>query len=166
MIKDGALGTSLAIKHWILRLQLYRLAAWLYEGYRFIAQPSAHGALVALWHQKQILLISASYRRELSLPGGWINKGESARQAAQRELVEELSLEVEERELGKPWTFSERTNRGSNTVSIFSIELKERPTIQVDGLEILDWIWLTEAEALKRPITGHLCAYLLRQRVP
>lgn len=77
------------------------------------------------------------------MPDDWINKGESAGQAAQRELIEELGLKVEERELGRPWTFSERTNRGSKTVSIFSIELKERPTIQVDGLEILDWIWLT-----------------------
>ena len=61
------------MKRWILRLRLYRLAAWLYETYRLIAKPRTHGALVALWHQGQVLLVAASYRRELSLPGGWIN---------------------------------------------------------------------------------------------
>ena len=76
------------MKRWILRLRLYRLAAWLYETYRLIAKPRTHGALVALWHQRQVLLVEASYRRELSLPGGWINRNETARMAAQRELAE------------------------------------------------------------------------------
>jgi len=131
-----------------------------------IAKPRTHGALVALWHQEQVLLVAASYRRELSLPGGWISRGETARRAAQRELAEELGLQVEERQLGEPWDFTERSARGVNTVTIFSVELAERPTLQVDGLEILRCLWLTRAEALERPITGHLRAYLLGQREP
>lgn len=83
------------MKRWILRLRLYRLAAWLYETYRLIAKPRTQGALVALWHQGRVLLVAASYRRELSLPGGWINRGETARLAAQRELAEELALQVD-----------------------------------------------------------------------
>ena len=152
------------MKHWILRLQLYRLAACLYESYRLIVKPSTHGALVAVWHQEQVLLVAASYRRELSLPGGWINRGETPRRAAQRELAEELGLQVEEGQLGEPWTLRERSARGVNTVTIFSVELAERPTLQVDGLEILDYMWLTRAETMERPITGHLRAYLLQQR--
>ena len=151
------------MKRWILRLRLYRLAAWLYETYRLIAKPSTHGALVALWHQEQLLLVAASYRRELSLPGGWINRGEAPPTAAKRELAEELGLQVEDRQLGQPWDFTERSASGVNTVSIFSVELKQRPTLQVDGLEILQCLWLTRAEALESPITGHLRAYLLRQ---
>ena len=57
--------------------------------------------------------------------------------AAQRELAEELGFQVEERQLGEPWSFTERSAHGVNTVTIFSVELAERPTLQVDGLEIL-----------------------------
>ena len=81
------------MKRRILRLRLYRLAAWLYESYRLVAKPHAQGALVALWHRGQVLLVEASFRRELSLPGGWINRAETARMAAQRELAEELVME-------------------------------------------------------------------------
>ena len=154
------------MKRWILRLRLYRLAAWLYETYRLIAKPRTHGALVALWHQRQVLLVAASYRNELSLPGGWINRGETARMAAQRELAEELGLQVEANELGEPWAFTERSARGVNTVTIFSVELAERPRLQVDGLEILSCLWLTRAEALEHAITGHLRAYLLGKPNP
>lgn len=154
------------MKRWILRLRLYRLAAWLYETYRLIAKPRTHGALVALWHQRQVLLVATSYRRELSLPGGWINRGETARMAGQRELAEELGLQVDASELGEPWAFTERSARGVNTVTIFSMELAERPTLEVDGLEILRCLWLTRAEALERPITGHLRAYLLGKPDP
>ena len=140
------------MKRWIQRLRLYRLAAWLHETYRLIAKPRTHGALVALWHQGQVLLVATSYRRELSLPGGWINRGETVHMAAQREL-------------GEPWALTERSARGVNTVTIFSVELTVRPTLQVDGLEILNYLWLTSAEALEHPITGHLHAYLLEQLV-
>ena len=154
------------MKRWILRLRLYRLAAWLYETYRLIAKPRTHGALVALWHQRQVLLVAASYRRELSLPGGWINRGETARMAAQRELAEELGLQVEANALGEPWAFTEHSAGGVNTVTIFTAELAVRPMLKVDGLEILSCLWLTRTEALEHPITGHLRAYLLEQPDP
>ena len=151
------------MKRWILRLRLYRFAAWLYETYRLIAKPSTQGALVALWHQQQVLLVQASYRHELSLPGGWISRGETARMAAQRELAEELCLHLQDCELGEPWAFTERSVRGINTVTIFSVGLAKRPVVQVDGLEILDCLWLSRTDALNYPITEHLRAYLLQR---
>lgn len=154
------------MKRLILRLRLYRLAAWLYETYRLLAKPRTHGALVALWCQGRLLLVRASYRRELSLPGGWINRGETAQQAAQRELQEELGLQVRLDQLGEPWSFTERSKRGENTVRIFALQLAEEPALTVDGLEILGWAWLTPAEALAQPITGHLREYLLQLPTP
>ena len=51
-----------------------------------------------------------------------------------------------------------------NTVTIFSVELTERPAVPVDGLEILSCLWLGRAaEALEHPITGNLRAYLHEQ---
>lgn len=154
------------MKRWILRLRLYRLAAWLYESYRLLARPRTQGALVAVWCQGLLLLVRASYRRELSLPGGGIQRRETALQAARRELREELGLEVEPSELGKPWVITERTRRGENTVWIFGLGLAERPALEADGLEILGWEWLTAGEALQRPLLGHLRQYLLQRASP
>ena len=75
------------MKSWILRLRLYGLAAWLYETCKLIAKPRTHGALVALWLQGQMLLVAASYRRELSIPGA----GSTA--AQQRALLRSASLQ-------------------------------------------------------------------------
>ena len=68
--------------------------------------------------------------------------------------------------MGKSWAFTERLAHGVNIVTIFSVELDELPTLQVDGLEILSCLWLTRAEALEQSITGHLRAYLLEKPEP
>lgn len=129
--RHGGVETCSSMKLWILRLRLYRLAAWLYETYRLIAKPCTQGSLVALWHQGRVLLVAATYRRELSLSGGWIKRRESAQRPAQRELAEELGLHVQEAQLSEPWAFGEHSARGVNTVWIFAMELAEHPVLEV-----------------------------------
>ncbi|WP_381797737.1 NUDIX hydrolase [Streptomyces niveus] len=46
-------------------------------------------ALVALWHADRVLMVFDRFRRRWELPGGCIEEGESPRQAAARELLEE-----------------------------------------------------------------------------
>jgi 8-oxo-dGTP pyrophosphatase MutT (NUDIX family) len=155
-----------ALKKLIGRLRLYSLAAGLYEAYRRVLRPHTHGALVALWHGQQLLLVQASYRHSLSLPGGGLAAGESARQAAVRELAEELGLRVAPQELGTPWGVSELTRGGRNTVWIFPLTLGEEkalgepPALQPDGLEIVACHWLSREQALERPLLSHLRDYL------
>lgn len=50
-------------------------------------------ALVALWHAGRVLMVFDRYRRTWELPGGHIETGESPRQAAARELLEESGQE-------------------------------------------------------------------------
>lgn len=156
----GPVGTRL--KRLIARLRLYRLAALAYEGWRRLARPHTHGALVAIWHGPELLLVESSYRRGWSLPGGRIGKGETARQAAVRELAEEVGLRVRAEQLLEPWQICERGPGGLNTVTIFSLPLRTRPELEVDGLEIVAGHWLSREQALARELPGHLRAYLLR----
>jgi 8-oxo-dGTP pyrophosphatase MutT (NUDIX family) len=102
----GPVGTQL--KRLIARLRLYRLAALAYEGWRRLARPHTHGALVAIWHGPELLLVESSFRRSWSLPGGGIGKGETARQAAVRELAEEVGLRARAEQLLEPWQICER----------------------------------------------------------
>ncbi|MGB5135669.1 MAG: NUDIX hydrolase [Prochlorococcaceae cyanobacterium] len=149
------------LKKAVARLGLYRLASAVYELYRVVARPHTHGALVAIWHRQRLLLVQASYRRSLSLPGGGIERGETPRQTAVRELAEELGLRVAPEELQSPWRITETSARGRNTVTILAWQADRRPEIRVDGLEIRACQWLTREEALTRPLVSHVREYLL-----
>jgi 8-oxo-dGTP pyrophosphatase MutT (NUDIX family) len=144
----------------VARLRLYRLAAGLYESYRLVARPHTHGALVAIWWGERFLLVQSSYRRSLSLPGGGLEAGETALQAAVRELAEELDLVVVPEQLGEPWTITERSKRGRNTVTILALPVVDQPAIGIDNLEIVGVQWVTREEALALEITSHLREYL------
>jgi len=150
------------LKTVVARLRLYRLAAWVYETYRLVARPHSHGALVAIWWGERLLLVQSRYRNRLSLPGGDLDAGETAKQAAVRELAEELDLVVEPEQLGDAWTITERSKRGSNTVTILAWHVADQPAIRIDNQEILGCRWVTRAEALDLPITRHLREYLQR----
>ena len=78
-------------------------------------KPRTRGALVALWYQGRVLLVQASYRHELSLPGGWIDRGEAPEQAARRELFEELVVELPLARFVQPWVLCERSPLSINS---------------------------------------------------
>lgn len=147
----------------VAKLRLYRLAACLYETYRLVARPHTHGALVAIWWDQRLLLVQASYRNTLSLPGGGLEAGETPRQAAVRELSEELGIAVSAEQLLDPWQISEVSARGRNTLTIYALRAERKPAIRLDGLEIVRYHWLTLHEAQARPITSHLRDYLSQQ---
>lgn len=149
------------VKRLITRLRVYRLAAAFYAVYRLVLRPHTHGALVALWHGGRVLLVQASYRRQLSLPGGGIGRGETARAAAVRELAEELGIRVDPAALLDPWQITEASAGGQNTVTIFRVVLDQAPALEPDGLEIVACHWLSREEVLQHQITSHLRAYLL-----
>ncbi|MCT0208292.1 NUDIX domain-containing protein [Synechococcus sp. CS-1332] len=152
------------LKRLIGRLRLYWLAARLYESWQLLARPHTHGALVAIWHQQRLLLVQASYRRSLSLPGGGLKRRETAQQAAVRELAEELGLRVTSGELVDPWQITESSARGKNTVTIFTLREAREPAIRLDGLELVGAHWLTTEEALTRPLVSHVREYLEKNR--
>jgi 8-oxo-dGTP pyrophosphatase MutT (NUDIX family) len=136
---------------------------------RPIAWWSGPTATVPWWRSgggERLLLVQSSYRDKLSLPGGGLKAGETARQAAVRELAEELALVVEPDQLIDPWTITERSKRGSNTVMIVSWHVADQPAIRIDNLEIVGCHWVTREEALAQPITGHLRTYLRQGQRP
>ncbi len=125
MTDESMTNKPMTIKQWLKqfagRLHLLQLAAWGYELYRLIRRPHTHGALVAIWQNNQVLMVQTSYRRGYCLPGGGLHPGESAREAAVRELNEELGLAIENSWLQEPWTITEQQRGGRNTVTIFSL---------------------------------------------
>ena len=169
-----AMSLKRKLKQWAQCLHLLRIAAWIYEFYRLLRKPHTHGALVAIWNEEQLLLVKTSYRRGYGLPGGGLQHGESARQAAVRELKEELGLAVDSAWLKEPWTITEHKAGGRNTVSIFALPwpqhdyanskgAMQQPRLRIDDLEIVATAWMSREKALKQHLPGHLRQYLEAQ---
>ena len=130
----------------------YRAA---YQGARVywrIFKPDNHGALVAMWHEGKILLVKNSYVKYYSLPVGNVRAGESAMEAAIRELQEEIGLHVEMSQLKVALDHTHQWQGRSDHVVIFQLEVDEEPNIQVDNREVVRAEWLLPEQALERDL--------------
>jgi 8-oxo-dGTP diphosphatase len=125
-----------------------------------IRRPQTFGAVVALWSGGRILLVQASYRRCYALPGGFMKRGESAREAASRELAEELQLVIPPDALTLGWHGSRRFESREDTVTLWEIVLDAPPPVRVDGRELVWAGWKTPAEARALRLIPYLHDYL------
>ena len=127
----------------------YRNAYQLMRVYWAIRHPEVHGALVAIWHEGKILLVQNSYVPYRSLPGGYVARGESGRDAVVRELREETGVVASRTDL-VPVVDERHDWEGKREhIEIFDLDVKERPRIQVDNREVVDASFFTPEEALR-----------------
>ena len=103
-----------------------------------VRRPDHDGAVVAIWlDDGRILAVQQSYRKNPSWPGGGIRRGEAPREAARRELREELGLDVRPddlvlaREMVVDWDFRREH------VRVFELRLHGEPVLRIDNREIV-----------------------------
>ncbi len=78
--------------------------------------PDTRGVLVILLDDEdRLLLVKARYRRSWSLPGGWVDSGETFEDAGLREVAEEGGVEL----AGEP-TFVGALNRSHHVDHIYA----------------------------------------------
>ena len=126
----------------------YRCAYKMMRTYWGLFHPTTHGALVALWHDGRILLVQNSYVPYRSLPGGYVNRSETGRDAAVRELREETGFEVRPFELRLALDQWHKWEGKNEHIEIFELELKEPITIQVDNREVIEASFVEPEKAL------------------
>ncbi|GAB6054420.1 hypothetical protein JCM17960_32400 [Magnetospira thiophila] len=112
---------------------LYRLAYPLVRGWWRLTRRHSHGAVVALVCEGQVLAVQPSYRRYLSLPGGYLQSGETALDAACRELGEELGVVAQAADL--QWVLQVRD--GHDVTDCFRWDLERLPPLRPDRREIV-----------------------------
>jgi len=88
---------------------------------------------IAVWVQDQVLLVRHSYRDGLTLPGGHIGWREEPREAARRELWEEVGLVVDPAAL----ILNLHAKQGLARSYSFAIHLDTIPPIRIDQREII-----------------------------
>jgi 8-oxo-dGTP diphosphatase len=123
----------------------YKLA----RAYWRVRRPLTHGALVTLWCHGQVLLVRNSYVPYYSAPGGYLHRHELARHAAVRELREEVGIIASPDDLSQVLELTHDWDGRRDHVVIFSLELAERPIVQVDYREVVEAFWF-EPEQVAR----------------
>jgi 8-oxo-dGTP diphosphatase len=127
----------------------YAGAYQLARAYWRVRRPLTHGALVTLWCKGQVLLVRNSYVPYYSAPGGYLHRGETARAAAIRELREEVGVVAAPDRLTQVLELTHDWEGRRDHVVIFSLELAERPLVQVDYREVVEAFWF-EPEQVQR----------------
>ena len=97
-------------------------------------------------HQQQLLLVKRALEPAkglLDLPGGFVDPNESNEQALQRELREELGLQVSSMRylFSFPNTYLYRQVSYSTVDNFFLIELHELPELQREATELSELLW-------------------------
>ena len=127
---------------------------------RLVAPSHTVGALCLLEHEGTVLLLRQRHRHGWTLPGGLVNRGETAAQAVVREVAEETGLVVE---VGLPvGTVVEPRTRRVDVV--FHVVAGAAPVVTA-GSEAVSAAWLRpeQAGAVDEP-TAQALALFARSR--
>ena len=145
----------------------YRAAYQAMRVYWRLARPVTRGALVAIWNNGEILLVKNSYVNYYCVPGGYLKAAETPVEAAVRELAEEVSIQVPPESLKLGLEETHTWEGKTDMVSIFDLDVKERPVFRVDNREVIDAEFFSPHYALEiklfPPLRRHLEARLAKQ---
>lgn len=142
----------------------YRGAYRLMRLYWGFAHPQTHGALVLIWNGGEVLLVRNSYVPYYSAPGGYVQAGESGRDAAARELREEIGIQVAPDQL-RPSLDQQHEWEGKHEhIEIFELDVTERPKIAVDNREVISAAFHRPERALELDLFPPLRVVIERRR--
>jgi len=127
----------------------YKCAYQMMRVYWRVTGKMTHGTLVALWNRGEVLLVRNSYVKYYSSPGGYLRRGEDAKDALVRELREEVGVSATRDDLTPAHEEKHVWEGKRDHVEIFEMDVAERPVIHVDNREVVEATWFTPERALQ-----------------
>jgi 8-oxo-dGTP pyrophosphatase MutT (NUDIX family) len=113
------------------------LAFPLYQHWRVWRGAKLGGAFVAIRAPEDVLVIRHSYRRRLDLVGGGIERGETAREAAVREMREEIGVEPPPAALRELGRVRNGFRRIDEIDTLFEWRVERLPGVTIDDREVV-----------------------------
>jgi 8-oxo-dGTP pyrophosphatase MutT (NUDIX family) len=130
----------------------------------FVRRPRIEGAYVAVWHGGRLLVIKNSYRTRFSLPAGGLRRGETPREAAVRELGEEVGIAAHPDALVYYDEIVVSSGYAEDHAHIFELRCKDEPADRVDGRDVVWAGFLAPEDAFERGLVRPARRYLERKR--
>jgi 8-oxo-dGTP pyrophosphatase MutT (NUDIX family) len=127
----------------------YRIGAALRRVYGFVLQPTVVGSMVLVRFGDELVVLRTSYSRLLSVPGGMVQRGESPRLAAARELEEEVGIRVAPEQLRALGRLICHHSFIEDHVHFYELRLQAAPTLRVDLREVV-WAELRSEPSLRK----------------
>ncbi|MGH3696396.1 MAG: NUDIX hydrolase [Pseudonocardiaceae bacterium] len=97
-------------------------------------------SLIVVTHLGRVLTVFDRWRRQWELPGGMLERGESARQAAVRELSEETGIPATDLDFAAVAEFALRRPTRREYAAIYQTALEDEPQLVVND-EVSDFHW-------------------------
>jgi len=128
---------------------------WLFYATRKKRAASAN--VICESHQGNLLVVKAKYKPYWSLPGGWIDRNESPRDAAIRELHEEIGLEVRAEELELASVINRISRRADTYLFVFRLKnrLDENVELKLQPSEIAGYDWVSKQDIRQKRQDRH-----------
>ena len=101
-----------------------------------------------------------SYRRDYTLPGGYVRPDETPEQGAARELREEVGVEVSPSDLRLAYSETKLYENRQDHVTICEVQLDAPIEFEVDNREVVWAGFRRPDEVMSLPIVPHLREYL------
>jgi 8-oxo-dGTP diphosphatase len=119
---------------------------WLYSMH---ARPSS-AVIILEDDQQKALIVKANYKTHWTFPGGMIDAGETPKQAAIREILEEVGLTISTEDVQFGWMAARHSKIADTYQFIFKAQLREGQTntIVLQASEIDEWRLVSKAEVL------------------
>ncbi|MFT5506361.1 MAG: 8-oxo-dGTP diphosphatase [Gammaproteobacteria bacterium] len=144
---------------------IYWLAYRCHLAVNFFLRSKTRGAYVALWLDGRILIIRNSYKSVYTLPCGGIGPGETPVEAARRELLEEVGLDIPVEEFRQAWQTINHSEYKRDHIFLFEVQMQTLPDLKPDGREVVWAGFLNRKDALAMSVFSPVREYLVQQPV-
>lgn len=110
----------------------------------------AASAVIILEHEGSALVVKTHYKTHWTFPGGFIDADETPKQAAAREVLEEVGLVVDELSISLGWTAARHSTAADTYQFVFKAPLPRGgiDNIILQANEIDDWKLVSKADIL------------------
>ena len=107
-----------------------------------------------------------SYRPGDTFPAGGVKRGETHREAARRELAEEVGIEVAADKLEFVCEVEIESRYGRDRCHFFELHFDQDPVVRIDRREVIGWDFCPAGELLERPLLRIVRRYLSQRGIP